>query len=84
VNRSGTQADGAGHENGNYGNNATTALTEREKLKNELTRKYEENLAALQDELDKAPEALKPALERAIEVLKAGYEESIANLEQAS
>jgi hypothetical protein len=58
-------------------------LDKQEKLKNILIEKIAENVKALKDELDKAPEALKPALQRAIEVAQNGYQQAISNLEQA-
>lgn len=51
-----------------------------EKLKNTLSQQALDNLRALQDELEKAPESLKPALRRAIEVAEKAYAEALANL----
>jgi hypothetical protein len=52
----------------------------QEKLEDSLTRQYIENMQALQDELEKAPESLKPSLRRAIEVAVKAYEEALENL----
>ena len=80
--RSPTQKDGAGHENG-YNNKNTNQKNDRHgKLKNNLVKKTEENLKALQDRLEKAPEALKPAIQRAIDILLNGYEANISNLDR--
>jgi hypothetical protein len=50
------------------------------KLAESLARRYLENLQALQDELEKAPDYLKPALQHAIEVAEAAYAGALANL----
>ena len=55
--------------------------TDKEKLKERLTKEFERNLKKLEDQLAKAPESLKPALLKAIETLRQGYEEAIASLE---
>jgi len=78
--RSETQSNGAGLENGLYDSNETQELDRDEKLKNNLINKFEENLKALQDQLDKAPEPLKSAIQRAIDILLSGYEANISNL----
>jgi hypothetical protein len=52
----------------------------QEKLRDSLTQQYVENLQALQDELEKAPEYLKPALRHAIEVAQNAYAEALASL----
>jgi len=63
--------------------NANKNFVKNQKVKDDFARKFGENLRALQNQLDKAPENLKPALKRAIDILKKGYEESISNLEAA-
>jgi hypothetical protein len=55
-------------------------LSAIEQLRQLLTSRYEENLRILQEQLEKAPEALKPAIQEAIEVLQRGYELAIASL----
>jgi hypothetical protein len=52
----------------------------QEKLRDSLARQYVENIRALQDELEKAPEALKPALRHAIEVAEQAYAAALENL----
>jgi hypothetical protein len=58
----------------------TGELSEVEQLRQLLTSRYQENLRILQEQLEKAPEALKPAIQEAIEVLRRGYELAIASL----
>jgi hypothetical protein len=53
----------------------------QEQLKNTLSQQSLENLQALQNELEKAPESLKPALRRAIEVAGKAYAEALENLD---
>jgi hypothetical protein len=53
---------------------------EQEKLRDSLAQQYTENIQALQEELEKAPEALKPALRRAIEVAEQAYAQALENL----
>jgi hypothetical protein len=52
----------------------------QEKLRDSLAQQYVENIQALQDELEKATEALKPALRRAIEVAEQAYATALENL----
>jgi len=52
----------------------------RETLKNTLSQQSSENLQALQDALEKAPESLKPEIQRAIDIILGGYGMSISNL----
>jgi hypothetical protein len=49
-------------------------------LRDSLIQQYEENIQALQEELEKAPEALQPALLRAIEVAEQAYATALDNL----
>jgi hypothetical protein len=53
---------------------------EQVKLRDSMTQQYEENIRALWEELEKAPEALQPALRRAIEVAENAYAQALANL----
>ncbi len=53
---------------------------EQEKLRDSLAQQYTENIQALQEELEKAPEALKPALRHAIEVAEQAYALALENL----
>jgi hypothetical protein len=80
--RAETQPEGVKHGNASKDKNATQKHNKQTKLKDKLVKNIEENLKVLQDELEKAPEALKPALQRAIEIARKGYEEAINNLEQ--
>jgi len=52
----------------------------QQELRESLLRQAEENLRALQEQLEKAPEDLKPALRHAIEVAARAYEEALAML----
>ena len=56
-------------------------LDKHEQLRNTLSQQALENLQALRDELEKAPESLKPALRRAIEVAEEAYAEALENLD---
>jgi hypothetical protein len=49
-------------------------------LRDSLIQQYEDNIRALQEELEKASEALRPALLRAIEVAESAYAQALANL----
>jgi hypothetical protein len=62
---------GVGVQNGNG---------EQEQLKDTLTLQYSENIQALQDELEKAPESLRPVLQQAIDVAQAAYQAALASL----
>jgi hypothetical protein len=53
---------------------------EQAKLRDSLSQQYEENIRALQEELEKAPEVLQPVLRRAIEVAENAYAQALANL----
>jgi hypothetical protein len=53
---------------------------EQVQLRDTISQQYYENIQALQEELDKAPESLKPALRHAIEVAQAAYETALASL----
>lgn len=59
----------------------TGTLSDIDELKQLLWEKYQQNLAILLEQLEKAPEALKPALLEAIKVLEDGYQLAIASLE---
>jgi len=50
------------------------------RLRDTLLRQYSENIKALMEELDKAPESLKPALQYAIEVAQNAYSEALESL----
>jgi hypothetical protein len=67
---------GAGDRNGG----AQTVSDEKEQLREDLSLQYYQNIQALLDELEKAPESLKPALRHAIEVAQAAYEAALASL----
>jgi hypothetical protein len=56
------------------------ASEEQSQLIQTLTRQYYQNIQALLDELEKAPESLKPALRHAIEIAQAAYEAALASL----
>jgi hypothetical protein len=56
------------------------ASDEQSQLIETLLRQYYQNIQALLDELEKAPESLKPALRHAIEVAQAAYEAALASL----
>jgi hypothetical protein len=66
--------DTAAHE-------GTGTLSDIDALRQLLWERYQQNLAILQEQLEKAPEALKPALLQAIKVLEDGYRSAIASLE---
>jgi hypothetical protein len=57
-----------------------TGSDQQARLRETLSRQYSENIQALWDELEKAPEALKPALSYAIEVAQNAYAEALASL----
>jgi hypothetical protein len=71
-----TQEDALGHRDVETQN----VSDKQEKLRDSLTQQYVENIQALQDELEKAPEALEPALRRAIEVAEQAYVQALENL----
>jgi hypothetical protein len=71
---------GAGNEPTGNGGERGAGGDELEQLRDALTRQYYENIQALQDELEKAPEYLKPALRHAIEVAQNAYAEALASL----
>ncbi len=68
---------GAANDRGAHAENGGD---KQEKLRDSLTQQYIENMQALQDELEKAPEYLKPALRHAIEVAQNAYAEALASL----
>jgi hypothetical protein len=78
--RSHAQSDSAGSEFGNNNRNITQKNDRNEKLKNNLVKKTEKNLKALQDQLEKAPEPLKSEIQKAIDILLNGYQTNISNL----
>ncbi|MFA5308993.1 MAG: DUF5667 domain-containing protein [Dehalococcoidales bacterium] len=55
-------------------------LSEYQQMLVDTLQKIEENIQALREQLEIAPDALKPALEHAIEVLQQSYEEALWNL----
>jgi hypothetical protein len=63
-----------------YGLDSGQKPDKQQKLKQDLSKQALENLQALQEELEKAPENLKPVLQRAIEVAEEAYREALANL----
>jgi hypothetical protein len=58
----------------------TGTLSDIDELKQLLWERYQQNLAILLEQLEKAPEPLKPALLEAIKVLEDGYQLAISSL----
>jgi hypothetical protein len=53
---------------------------EQSQLRDTILQQYYENIQALHEELERAPESLKPVLRHAIEVAQAAYETALASL----